>query len=120
MPGAISGNGKFNGIAGASYGNGWRVAAQNGICIGSNLDNGEFMQGGMGEFIIFPSILNAAQNLQVESYLAIKHGITLGSPTNLSNYTSSNGTTLWTGNATYQNKIIGIGRDDVSVLLQTK
>ncbi len=118
VPGAISGNGKFNGVAGASYNDGWRVASQNGLCIGSNLDNSEFMQGGMGEFIIFPSILNATQNLQVESYLAIKYGITLGTSASVSNYLASDATQIWVGNALYQNKIIGIGRDDASLLLQ--
>lgn len=117
-PNNVSGNGRFNGILGAAYSNGWRVASQNGISIGSNLDNGEFMQGGMGEFIIFPSTLNAANSLKVESYLAIKYGITLGTSASVSNYTSSANTVLWTGLAAYQNNIIGIGRDDVSTLNQ--
>lgn len=115
--GAIS-SGRSNAIDVPATGNGWRVASQNGISIGSNLDNGEFMNGGMGEFIIFPSTLNVADNLKVESYLAIKYGVTLGTSASVSNYTSSNSTIVWTGTAAYQNNIIGIGRDDVSTLNQ--
>ncbi len=120
-PTTIVGNGKFNGTTGPTYSNGWRVAVQNGICIGSNLDNGEFMNGGMGEFIVFPSVLSSALNLRVESYLAIKYGITLGSSAAPSDYTASDGTVIWTANAPYQNNIIGIGRDNAvasSLLLQ--
>lgn len=121
VPNAIAGNGKFNGSSIGTYTDGWRVAIQNGLSIGSNTDNQEFMQGGMGEFIIFPSILNASLSLRVESYLAVKYGITLGSNSAPSNYLSSDGTIIWTGNPTYQNNIIGIGRDNAagsSLLLQ--
>lgn len=122
VPGAVSGNGKFNGTSGATYANGWRVASSTGLCIGSNLDNGEFMQGGMGEFIIIPRIITATEQLKIESYLAVKYGVTLGSPTNLSNYLSSDGTIIWNSalalSNLYQNDIIGLGRDDISGLLQ--
>lgn len=114
VPNGITGSGKFNGLTTGTYGIGWRIAAQNGISIGSSLDNVEFMQGGMGEFIIFPSILDAALSMRVESYLAIKYGITLGNPTAPCNYVSSNGTVIWSGNTTYQNNIIGIGRDNAA------
>ncbi|MFY7885931.1 MAG: hypothetical protein ACOVOV_13920, partial [Dolichospermum sp.] len=88
------------------------------ITVGSNIVNTEFMSGGCSEFIIFPSILSAADNLKVESYLGIKYGITLGTPVFPSNYTLSNATISWTGTAAYQNNIIGIGRDDNTLLLQ--
>lgn len=55
----------------------------------------------------------ATQINQVESYLGIKYGITLGNTSNLVNYLASDGTTtFWTGNSTYQNDVFGIGRDN--------
>ncbi len=117
-PGAVNGNGRYNGNAMGTYGNGWRIATTTGISIGSNMDNGEFMQGGMGEYIVFPSSLSATNTLRVESYLAVKYGVTLGSSAAVSDYLSSTGGTIWTGNSTYQNNILGIGRDDNSALTQ--
>lgn len=59
---------------------------------------------------------------KVESYLAVKYGITLDNSANGTlggNYTSSSGNTIWDGsNAAYHHNIIGIGRDDNSGLLQ--
>jgi hypothetical protein len=117
-PGAVNGNGRYNATGATSYGNGWRVASATGISIGSNLDNGEFMQGGMGEYIVFPTVLSATNTLKVESYLAVKYGVTLGTPAAVSDYLSSTGGVIWSGNSTYQNNILGIGRDDNSALIQ--
>jgi gliding motility-associated-like protein len=55
---------------------------------------------------------------RVQSYFAVKYGITLGSTTSLFDYLSSNSTTIWTGDAIYQNNITSIGRDDSSALVQ--
>ncbi len=78
-----------------------------------------FFNGIMGDIIVYGSNLTAAQRLRVESYLAIKYGMTLGNTSNILSYTASDGTSvLWTGNATYQNNIAGIGRDDLSALYQ--
>jgi energy-converting hydrogenase Eha subunit F len=64
----------------------------------------------------------AADINKIESYLALKYGLTLsnsGGGTN-GNYTSSAGTTIWDANTIsgYQTHVIGIGRDDASALLQ--
>ncbi|MES2371048.1 MAG: gliding motility-associated C-terminal domain-containing protein [Bacteroidota bacterium] len=59
--------------------------------------------------------------LRVESYLAIKYGITLGTGLNTTgNYASSAVTNIWTSTTgpSYHNNVIGIGRDDASGLLQ--
>ncbi|MGN6495256.1 MAG: hypothetical protein ACTHLE_24930 [Agriterribacter sp.] len=60
---------------------------------------------------------------KVESYLAIKYGITLDNSANGTlggNYTSSAGTTIWNAGTApaYHNNVIGIGRDNSSGLLQ--
>lgn len=118
VPNGVSGNGRGNGITLGAATNGWRVATTTGICIGSNMDNGEFMQGGMGEYIVYPSILSATNVLKVESYLAIKYGTTLGNSASPSSYLSSSSAVIWTANSPYQQNIIGIARDDNSGLVQ--
>ncbi|MBI2259503.1 MAG: T9SS type A sorting domain-containing protein [Flavobacteriia bacterium] len=110
--------GKYNGVLKVNSSNNQPNTAAEQISIFRNNEGSEYLAGGVGEFIVFPSVLTATQNLQVESYLAIKYGITLGTSANLTDYLSSDGTQIWTGNANYQNNIIGIGRDDASVLLQ--
>jgi uncharacterized repeat protein (TIGR01451 family) len=55
---------------------------------------------------------------RILSYLAIKYGITLGTTSSFISYLNSSGTTIWTGDATYQNNVAGIARDDASGLSQ--
>lgn len=55
---------------------------------------------------------------RVESYFAIKYGLTLGTPAIPGNYLSSASTIIWTGDAAYQYNVTGIGRDDASGLIQ--
>ena len=88
------------------------------ITLGSNVTFGEVMGGAIGEFLIFPSTLSTINNLKVESYLAIKYGVTLGSSSAVSNYLSTSGSLIWSGTPAYQNNVIGIGRDDASLLNQ--
>lgn len=59
---------------------------------------------------------NANKN-KVESYLALKYGISLDQTT-VTNYTLSNGSIVWNAlsGTTYNNNIAGIGRDDTSTL----
>lgn len=75
--------------------------------------------GPVGEVVLFGGALNLTQTNLVESYLAIKYGITLGGngSTTLA-YRSSAGTVIWPANSGYHNDVIGIGRDDASELLQ--
>jgi hypothetical protein len=70
--------------------------------------------GTIGETIVFNKTLTAAEINKVNTYLAIKYGITLNFA-NTPNYISSNGITVWAGDAVYQYNIAGISRDDVSV-----
>jgi pimeloyl-ACP methyl ester carboxylesterase len=84
----------------------------------STFQLGEF-DGKVAEVVYYldKNIDAAAQN-KIESYLALKYGLTLGSPTNLQNYTASNGNLFWTANATYQQDVFGIGKDNLSGINQ--
>ena len=68
----------------------------------------------LAELIVYSDDVSSNQS-QIESYLAIKYGITTSS-----NYVASDATTLWnaTTNSTYHNDVAGIGRDDASGLNQ--
>jgi pimeloyl-ACP methyl ester carboxylesterase len=84
--------------------------------IDASLKMGAF-DGKVAEVIYYldANINTLAQN-KIESYLALKYGITLNGVTN---YTASNGTVFWTGSTTYQNDVFGIGRDNTDGLNQT-
>lgn len=73
-------------------------------------------QGDVAEVIMYGSdVSSTSSNLaKIQSYLAVKWGITLtpGVATDYVN-SSSTPTTIWTGNTTYQNNVAGIARDDM-------
>lgn len=75
----------------------------------------------MAEIIMFSRELTAAERNKVESYLAVKYGVTLDQ-SNLyaNNYTSAGNTTIWnrSRNLPFVQNITGIGRDDADSLLQ--
>lgn len=81
-------------------------------------NNGRYHDGTMAEVIMYDEDISDADKRKVESYLAVKYGITLGSTANTISYTASEGTVFWTANATYQNDVTGVGRDDDSELNQ--
>lgn len=83
-----------------------------------NFAGGQFFGGRIPEVILYSSDLNSVKRLQVNSYLAIKYGVTLGNPANVVNYLSSDGSSIWTGDTAYQNNIFGIARDNTSALHQ--
>ncbi|MGL2988032.1 beta strand repeat-containing protein, partial [Flavobacterium sp. RSSA_27] len=92
--------------------------------IGGSNNNGAVngwhaFNGQLAEVVLFPTSLSITDKIKVESYLAIKYGISLGNNTTSVAYTSSAGTTIWTADATYKNDIFGIGKDDGSGLNQT-
>lgn len=72
------------------------------------------------ELIIFKRELTAAEINKVESYLAIKYGMTLEQVAVNNNYVGSDGTVVWNSlnNQTYKNNITGVARDDGSALNQ--
>ncbi|WP_426295264.1 T9SS type A sorting domain-containing protein [Dyadobacter endophyticus] len=80
-------------------------------------DNAGFI-GHIGEVVIYGNGNNsAAEKNKVESYLAIKYGVTLS---NTNNYTTSAGTVVWdaAANGGYYTNVAGIGKDFISALEQ--
>ncbi len=78
--------------------------------------NLEFYDGGIAEIITYANASHGTTTREkVQSYLAIKYGVTLSH-----NYRSSDGTIVWNRatNAAYNNNIIGIARDDNGGQLQ--
>jgi len=74
------------------------------------------MNGQVNEVIIFENALSMAEMDRVESYLAIKYGNTYAQGG--SDYVNAAGATVWTADATYNQNIFGIARDDASELYQ--
>lgn len=85
----------------------------------SQVTNGS-LTGRIAECISFSSRLSTSDRSKVESYLAIKYGITLGTAGTSQNYVDSGGSVLWnvTTHAGYNFDIAGIARDDASNLNQ--
>lgn len=75
--------------------------------------------GNINEIIYYPWQLSAADRQKINSYLALKWGLTLNQTT-ATHYLASDGSVIW--NATtagiYNNDITGIGRDDCGNLNQ--
>ncbi|MGE8431231.1 hypothetical protein [Chryseobacterium joostei] len=86
---------------------------------GSGSDNGGFI-GNLGETIIYGAgNLTAVERRRVDSYLAIKYGITLGR-VNTDHYLDTDGNMVWNGaaNTIYNNNIFGVSRDDIEAFEQ--
>ncbi|MCB9363883.1 MAG: T9SS type A sorting domain-containing protein [Flavobacteriales bacterium] len=81
--------------------------------------------GQITEALSFPTQLTAAEFTRVNSYLAIKYGITLdnsGGGTAGDYYPTTSPFSVWDASfpagGAYHNDVIGLGRDDVEALLQ--
>jgi hypothetical protein len=79
---------------------------------------GSLFNGPIGEIIYFDSYITAAQRNQIESYLAVKYGTTLGTTASPVSYLNSGGSTVWSGSSIYQTNVFGLGRDNSTVLHQ--
>lgn len=86
------------------------IGAANNNCSQPNLD------GNLSELIIVKKAPSATEDKQIQSYLALKYGLTL--PSSMSSYIASDGTTVVWNHLTHWNDVAGIGRDDVSGLNQ--
>lgn len=99
------------------------LATSPNFTVGSDVVGADFVNGDIQEVIVYSGAVNtdfnAADLNKIQSYLAVKYGISLD-PAGQANYTSSAGTQFWTGtsNTGYQNNIFGIGRDVNSALNQ--
>jgi hypothetical protein len=94
--------------------------AQTGTNNAIGVGYGSYFNGPIGEVILYKRKLNATERAQVNSYMALKYGITLDQ-TAPTNYVASDGTTtMWSAadNGAYKFNIAGIGRDDKGSLLQ--
>ena len=81
----------------------------------------ETWEGNIAEIVMFDSWLSDAARNQVEAYLGFKYGFSIGTTTAPISYVASDGvTTYWTGSATYQNDVFGIGTDNGTALTQTQ
>lgn len=69
-----------------------------------------------GDNVVYSTTLSDADRYRLESYLAIKYGVTLrsGTTTGQFNYVNASATVVWNGtsNANYHNNVFGIGRDN--------
>ncbi|MBO6495034.1 MAG: T9SS type A sorting domain-containing protein [Roseivirga sp.] len=99
-------------------------------------DNEAQFQGNIAEVIVFSEVLTNQELAQVETYLALKYGITrtndndndattnelITGAIREGDYVAADGGIIWdysARGATYFNDIAGIGRDDLSCLNQT-
>ncbi|MEO9482732.1 MAG: LamG-like jellyroll fold domain-containing protein [Ekhidna sp.] len=75
--------------------------------------------GNIAEMIMYSGTLTAPERQRIETYLAIKYGISIDQ-TAATNYVASDGNPVWDGtaNATFNQSIAGIGRDDQTTLDQ--
>lgn len=104
--------------------NGLVVASGNANSVFTGSTSGSFQlgtfDGNIAELVyVIDSQITGAEQNQVESYLALKYGISLGTTVNPVTYVASNGSTIWDGSALYQNDVFGIGTDSASGLIQT-
>ncbi|PWJ55955.1 putative secreted protein (Por secretion system target) [Dyadobacter jejuensis] len=108
---------------GSAYSHPSRGAATGGHIFGANSgavtsgDDSGFI-GHIGEMIVYGAgTITPDERKKVDTYLAIKYGVTLHSS---ANYTTSKNQVVWdaTANATYYNNVAGLGRDEISALHQ--
>ncbi|MCC7333299.1 MAG: T9SS type A sorting domain-containing protein [Flavobacteriales bacterium] len=92
----------------------YKPEATSGICSRNN------PQIDLGEIIIYDRVLISSERSKVNSYLAVKYGITLGVNGTSLNYMNAAGNIIKTQANGYNYDIVGIGRDDVSQLNQLK
>ncbi|MBC3757031.1 T9SS type A sorting domain-containing protein [Hyunsoonleella sp. SJ7] len=89
--------------------------------IGRNFDVQGSLNGRIAEIFTFAERVTDADRQKIESYLAIKYGLTLGAATEAQkDYINSFDTKVWdiTANAGYNYHVAGIGRDSISDLNQ--
>lgn len=70
-------------------------------------------KGPCAEIIGYTSVMTATERQKIDSYLALKYGMTL-----TFDYLSTSGGTIYTVASPFNNNIIGIGRDDIEALTQ--
>ncbi|OEJ98688.1 hypothetical protein A8C32_05685 [Flavivirga aquatica] len=76
--------------------------------------------GGIAELIVYNKSITSGERDQIESYLAIKYGMTLGANGISQDYVASDGTVIWdqAANSGFNFNVAGIGLDNDSELNQ--
>ncbi len=115
-------------IATNNTGNGVTFTSNNSSSfIGSDENGANFFNGQIAEIMVFNTVPTSIEQQQIQSYLAIKYGITLDQTDNDATIDEGDyvigGTPdiiVWdeTANSTYHNDVAGIGRDDGKFLNQ--
>lgn len=82
--------------------------------------HGGVWTGRLPEIVFYNRVLDLDERQRVNSYLAIKYGLTLGHNYYASDWNGTTGTTLWTIGGGYDNDIAGVGRDDVGSIIQNQ
>lgn|GEM_PF-1692057 len=82
--------------------------------LGAKCDkNDQGFHGDIAEVIIYDRPISGLERTKVFSYLALKYGVSLpGFNYQASDWNGTTGTIFWRSNATYNNDIFGIGRDE--------
>ena len=88
-----------------------------GFVLGNNATNESAFAGEIAEVISYSTRLTNAQRRHVDTYLAIKYGVSLN--INSRGYTID-GSTLYASDATYFHNIVGIGKDESQGLNQAE
>ena len=85
-----------------------------------NPGDAHYFDGGISEVIIYSNNTTIVEKAKIESYLALKYGITLDQTTPTAYLASDGVTKIWdeTVDGSYNQGIFGIGRDDLSELDQ--
>lgn len=89
--------------------------------LGTSGSTNEAAGSNVAEVIAYDRVVTAAEKAQIESYLAIKYGITIDQTT-ATNYVNSVGAVVWNAatNTTYKNNIFGIGKDVLNNFSQSQ
>lgn len=80
-----------------------RATEEDTLPAGEHIASGNFYS---PELVVYPRYLSGEERLKVETYLALKYGITLEDK-----YLSPSGMELWRKGGTYSNRITGFGKD---------
>lgn len=88
--------------------------------IGNSIWGSEYWSGPITEVIMFDRVLTDIERQRVSTYLAIRNGYTMNQTTPYRDYLNTNSTVIWNGtaNASHNNNIAAIGRDDIEGLSQ--
>ena len=91
------------------------------MCIGADIADvtGQFWTGNIAEVVVYSANVSSSDQLKIDSYLALKYGVTLDQ-TDATDYLASDGTAIWkaANNTGYTTDIFGIGQDNASGLNQ--